>query len=103
MLIDKSERKIDYLRFSVTDRCNLRCVYCMPEAGIIAKPHDEILSFEEIFTIVTMAADLGIRKVRITGGEPLVRKDLVSLIKKLRPIRELREICLTTNGMYLNE
>lgn len=102
-LVDNFGRKIDYLRISVTDRCNLRCVYCMPETGIAAKPHAEILSFEEIYTIVNIAAGLGIHKVRITGGEPLVRKDLVSLIGKLRPIKNLKEICLTTNGIYLSE
>ena len=103
MLQDAYNRKIDYLRISVTDRCNLRCVYCMPETGIVTKPHGEILSFEEIYAIVNTAAGLGIRKVRVTGGEPLVRKDLVLLIKKLKEIKGLKEICLTTNGTYLSE
>ena len=102
-MIDKFNRKINYLRISVTDRCNLRCVYCMPEQGIIHKPPADILSFEQIYKIVKAAAGLGIDKVRITGGEPLVRKDLPLLIRKLKAIDGLKEICLTTNGVYLSE
>lgn len=101
MLIDAFGRKIDYLRISVTDRCNLRCLYCMPAEGIIHKPQGEILSFEQIYRIVNVAVRLGIRKVRITGGEPLVRKDLSILIAQLKTINGLNEICLTTNGIYL--
>lgn len=100
---DKFNRKINYLRVSVTDRCNLRCVYCMPEQGIINKPAADILSFEQIYKIVKAASGLGIDKVRITGGEPLVRKDLPLLIRKLKAIGGLKEICLTTNGIYLSE
>lgn len=102
-LIDRFERKIDYLRISVTDRCNLRCIYCMPASGILNKNQNEIISFEEIYRIVNVAVNLGIKKIRLTGGEPLVRKDLVLLIKKLKNIHGLREICLTTNGTYLTE
>ena len=102
-MIDKFNRKINYLRVSVTDRCNLRCVYCMPEQGIIHKQPADILSFEQIYKIVKVAAGLGIDKVRITGGEPLVRKDLPLLIRKLKAIDGLKEICLTTNGIYLSE
>ena len=102
-LIDKFNRKIDYLRISVTDRCNLRCVYCMPVNGILHKPQQQILSFEQIYRIVHCAVRLGIRKVRITGGEPLVRKDLHLLIKKLKCISALKEISLTTNGIYLSK
>lgn len=102
-LIDKYNRQINYLRLSVTDRCNLRCVYCMPAGGIMHKPHQEILSFEQIYKIVKVAVGLGIEKVRVTGGEPLVRKNLSLLIRQLRAIDGLREICLTTNGIYLSE
>lgn len=103
MLRDSFKRKINYLRISVTDRCNLRCMYCMPASGITHKAHSQILSFEQIHKIVKAAAGLGINKVRITGGEPLVRKDLPCLIRDLKAIDGLREICLTTNGMYLSE
>jgi len=102
-LIDSFGRKIDYLRVSITDRCNMRCIYCMPPEGILHRPHDRILSFEEIYRIVNAAAELGISKVRITGGEPLVRKDLSLFIKNLKRIRGLDEIALTTNGVYLKE
>lgn len=103
MLIDAYGRKIDYLRISVTDRCNLRCIYCMPAYGILHKDQNQILSFEEIHKIVNVAAGLGIKKVRITGGEPLARKDLPLLVEKLRSIAALEEITLTTNGTFLNE
>lgn len=103
MLIDKFNRQINYLRIAVTDRCNLRCVYCMPASGILQKPHSQILSFEQIYKIVKAAAGLGIRKVRITGGEPLVRKDLPGLIEKLKTIDGIEEIALTTNGIFLSE
>lgn len=102
-LVDKFNRKIDYLRISVTDRCNLRCVYCMPAGGIISKPHGDILSFEDIYRIVKAAVRLGIVKVRITGGEPLIRKDIEILIKKLSAIKGLRDIALTTNGILLKD
>ena len=102
-LIDKYNRQINYLRISVTDRCNLRCVYCMPAGGISHKPHQEILSFEQIYKFVRVAAGLGIEKVRITGGEPLIRKDLPLLIAQLKTIGGLKEIALTTNGMNLSE
>ena len=102
-LRDKFGREINYLRISVTDRCNLRCVYCMPKEGIMHKPHQEILSFEQIYKLVKVAAGLGIEKVRITGGEPLVRKDLPLLIEQLKTIGGLKEIALTTNGINLAE
>ena len=101
-LIDKFGREIDYLRISVTDRCNLRCIYCMGPEGIVHKGHNDILSFEEIYKIAKTAVRLGIRKIRITGGEPLVRKDLHVLIRGLRAIPGLEEITLTTNGIYLS-
>lgn len=98
---DKFGRKIEYMRISLTDRCNLRCVYCMPEDGIEKKGHEEILSLEEFEKITEVAAELGIRKIRLTGGEPLVRKGLVDFIKKLNELPGLEEITLTTNGTLL--
>ena len=80
-MIDKLNRNIEYLRISVTDRCNLRCVYCMPEEGVENIPHDEILSYDEILRVCKCASKLGIKKNKITGGEPLVRKDILSLIR----------------------
>lgn len=103
MLIDRYSRTIDYLRISVTDRCNLRCFYCMPPYGISHKEQDKILSFEEIVRIAGIAAALGICKIRITGGEPLVRKDIPVLIEKLRRAAGLSELTLTTNGVYLKD
>lgn len=101
-LIDRFGRQINYLRISVTDRCNLRCIYCMPAGGIVHKAHGDILSFEEIYKITKVAAQSGIQKIRITGGEPLVRKNLPVLIEKLKGIKALKEIALTTNGVYLS-
>jgi cyclic pyranopterin phosphate synthase len=101
-LIDNWGREIDYLRISVTDRCNLRCKYCMPEDGIEFKKHDEILSYEQIIKIVKIGKKLGIEKVRITGGEPLVRKDLSKLINGLN-ILDLKDISITTNGVLFAE
>ncbi len=100
---DRYNREINYLRISVTDRCNLRCVYCMPAEGITYKQPKDILSFEQIYKIVKASVSLGIEKIRITGGEPLVRKDLPLLIAQLKSIEGLKEICLTTNGVYLGE
>lgn len=103
MLIDSYGRRIDYLRVSVTDRCNLRCVYCMPAAGIENKPHEELLTFEEIAEIVKAGANLGIDKIRLTGGEPLVRKNLANLIYLLNKIDGIKDISMTTNGVLLRE
>jgi GTP 3',8-cyclase len=103
MLIDSFGRNITYLRISVTDRCNLRCLYCMPPGGINCRHPDEILSFEEICRIAKVAVVLGVRKLRITGGEPLIRKDIALLVKKLKSIGGVDEIALTTNGIYLSE
>lgn len=103
MLIDNYNRKIDYLRISVTDRCNLRCIYCVPSYGIVNKAHQELLSFEEIVEIVKVAVPLGIDKIRLTGGEPLVRKDLINLINLLSNIEGIRDISMTTNGIFLKE
>ena len=101
MLIDSFDRIIDYLRISVTDRCNFRCVYCMPESGAEIAPRLEILSFEEIGRLARISAELGIRKVRITGGEPLVRKDIVNLVEMIARNPEFSDISMTTNGFLL--
>ncbi|MCJ7576336.1 MAG: GTP 3',8-cyclase MoaA [Dehalococcoidia bacterium] len=100
-MLDSFGRSINYLRISVTDRCNLRCIYCMPPEGVPQMPHGEILSYEEIRIIVQAAAELGINKIRLTGGEPLVRADLPKLIKMLSRIGGIQELSLTTNGTLL--
>ena len=102
-LIDNFGREISYLRVSITDRCNYRCIYCQSEKEFEFIPHQEILRFEEIVEIVQEAVNLGITKVRITGGEPLTRKGVVDFIKKLREIKKLEDISLTTNGFFLSE
>jgi GTP 3',8-cyclase len=102
-LLDSFGRLHDNLRISVTDRCNIRCFYCMPEAGVKFQPHDQILRFEEIERFVRVAVTLGVRKVRITGGEPLVRKDLPVLIRKIASIEGIEDLALTTNGVLLGE
>jgi GTP 3',8-cyclase len=94
-------QNVDYLRLSVTDRCNFRCVYCMPPEGVPFKPHQDILAYEDMEFFVQAAVQLGITKVRITGGEPLVRKGLPGFVEQLRAIRELTDISLTTNGVLL--
>ncbi len=100
-LSDSFQRPIDYLRISVTDRCNLRCIYCMPAEGIHLLAHEDILSYEEIYTVAEAAAELGIKKVRITGGEPLVRAGLPKLVQMLTQIDAIDDISLTTNGILL--
>jgi len=100
--IDRFGRRITYLRISVTDRCNLRCIYCMPAAGVPWRSHDEILRYEEIARIVRVAARLGIRKVRLTGGEPLIREGIVDLIAEMREIPGIEELVMTTNGTLLS-
>ncbi|MGI6036884.1 MAG: GTP 3',8-cyclase MoaA [Limnochordia bacterium] len=101
MIQDGYHRKIDYLRISVTDRCNLRCVYCMPAHGVKPKAHQDILSLEEIYRLAQVAVKLGISKIRITGGEPLVRKNITSLVANLAQIPGLVDLSLTTNGLLL--
>src|SRR5687768_14705058 len=101
-LIDSYNRIIDYLRVSVTDRCNFRCVYCMPEEGSPVAPKSEILTYEEIERLVRIAVELGMTKIRITGGEPLVRKDIGTLIQHIGAIPNLRDLSLTTNGFLLD-
>ena len=103
MLIDSLGRQITYLRISVTDRCNSRCVYCMPLAGVPWKSHDEILRYEEIAKIVRVMAAEGVRAVRLTGGEPLVRPNLPELVGMLAAIPGIEDISLTTNGILLEE
>ncbi|MDP3630319.1 MAG: GTP 3',8-cyclase MoaA [Actinomycetota bacterium] len=101
MATDGHGRRIDYLRISVTDRCNLRCVYCMPSEGVPWKPHDALLSFEEIERFAAVAAGEGISKIRLTGGEPLVRKGLVEHVRRLREMTGIESIAITTNGTLL--
>jgi len=103
IMIDSQGRTIDYVRISVTDRCNLRCVYCMPEQGIPMASHEDLLSFEEIERLCRILADVGIRKVKLTGGEPLVRKDFVELVRKIKAIDRIEKVTLTTNGVLLAE
>lgn len=100
-MLDSFDREINYMRISVTDRCNLKCVYCMPEEGIIKKHHNDILRYEQIYEIVKEASKLGINKIRITGGEPLVRKNIEKLIKMIRSIKSIETIAMTTNGILL--
>ena len=101
-LCDSFQRPINYLRISVTDRCNLRCIYCMPSDGLCLMSHEDIPTYEEIYTVVQAAAELGINKLRITGGEPLVRLGLPKLIRMLAQIDAIDDISLTTNGVLLS-
>ena len=102
-MIDKWDRKIDYIRISVTDRCNLRCIYCMPEEGVPSLSHKEILTFDEILRLCRCFLKLGIDKVKITGGEPLVRKDIAFLIGQMKSQVGMKNVTLTTNGLLLGE
>lgn len=100
-MLDRKGRNIEYLRVSLTDRCNLRCVYCMPEKGVEKKYHEDILRFEEVEKVITACAELGIRKVRFTGGEPLVMKGIDKLIRHTASMPYIDDISLTTNGILL--
>ena len=100
--LDAYNRPISYLRISVTDRCNLRCIYCMPPEGVHWRSHEEILRYEEIETIVRAATELGISKVRLTGGEPLVRPGIVDLVRYLACIPGVDDLAMTTNGILLS-
>jgi GTP 3',8-cyclase len=102
-VFDRFNRHINYLRISVTDRCNLRCTYCMPEEGITLLRHGEILSFDEIAGFTRVAVANGIDKVRITGGEPLVRRGIVELVAMISEIEGIRDLSITTNGVLLTE
>lgn len=97
---DQYQRNIDYMRVSITDRCNLRCRYCMPE-DIALLPMDMVLTYEEIVDVIRQAASLGIRKIKITGGEPLVRRDCTKLIRQIKSIAGIEKVTLTTNGILL--
>ena len=100
---DRFGRNITYLRISVTDLCNLRCKYCMPESGVKSLCHSDILSIEEIVEIVKVASKNGIKKIRLTGGEPLVRRGFINLCKQISEINEIEDIAITTNGVYLKD
>lgn len=102
-MYDRFNRNINYLRISVTDRCNLRCTYCMPEDGIKLMSHDDILSFEEIADFTRLAVSRGITKVRLTGGEPLVRKGITELVSMLASIDGIEDLSMTTNGILLEQ
>ena len=102
-MTDSFKRNIDYLRISLTDRCNLRCSYCMPREGVELTAHSEILSLEEVLRVSEIMAGLGIKKIRLTGGEPLLRKNLVWLVEKLGKIPGIEKLALTTNGVLLRE
>ncbi|MBN1190417.1 MAG: GTP 3',8-cyclase MoaA [Dehalococcoidales bacterium] len=101
-LSDSFQRPINYLRVSVTDRCNLRCVYCMPEDGVPWLPHNNILSYEEFITIIRAGAEMGISKIRLTGGEPLVRAGIVDFVRMIHDVPGIEDIAMTTNGVMLS-
>ena len=103
MLKDRFLRTIDYIRISITDRCNLRCVYCMPNDGVSSIPHDNILRYEEIVSFLRIAVDAGVKKIRITGGEPLVRKNVPRLIRMIKTIVGIKDLSMTTNAVLLEE
>jgi len=102
-MFDCYNRKINYLRISITDRCNLRCKYCMPSEGITLLPHDDIITFEEIVEVIHESVALGIDKIRLTGGEPLVRKGVEKLVQLISEIKGVLDFGLTTNGIFLEE
>src|SRR5262249_29327128 len=102
-LIDPQARVVDYLRVSVTDRCNYGCSYCIPDGGVEHADRADVLSFEEIAALVRVSVSLGVRRLRLTGGEPTVRRDLVTLVRLLRDIPGLDDIALSTNGHLLAE
>ena len=102
-MYDRFNRNINYLRISVTDRCNLRCTYCMPECGVDLISHKDVLSFEEILEVVKVSVGLGVDKVRITGGEPLVRKGIVDLVEMIAGVEGIKDLAMTTNGTLLDK
>jgi len=102
-VLDRFNRNINYLRISVTDRCNLRCTYCMPEEGIKLLRHEDILSFDEIREFTKVAVANGVSKVRITGGEPLVRKGIAALVRMVSEVKGIRDLSMTTNGVLLKQ
>ncbi|MCM4156212.1 GTP 3',8-cyclase MoaA [Gramella sp. AN32] len=103
MLIDNHNRVVDYLRLAVTDRCNLRCNYCMPAEGIDFADRKDLLSLDELFSLSKILVEQGIRKIRITGGEPFMRKDLMQLLRKLKTLPELEDISITTNATLIGD
>ena len=102
-MFDRFDRNLNYLRISVTDRCNLRCIYCMPEEGIKLFRHEEILTFNEIAGFTKVAVSKGVTKVRITGGEPLVRKGITALVRMISDIEGIKDLSMTTNGILLKQ
>ena len=100
-MLDSYQRKINYARFSITDLCNLRCLYCMPEEGVTKQNCGDILRIEDIITIARVLVEMGVDKIRLTGGEPLVRKGLLTLVEELGSWQELKDLSLTTNGLLL--
>ena len=102
-MIDRLGRNITYLRISLTDKCNLRCRYCMPEEGVCKRAHHEMMNEDEVVNAVEVAASLGIHKIRLTGGEPLVKRNILSLCRRVAAVEGIREVCLTTNGILLPE
>ena len=102
-LRDTFQRTIDYMRISITDRCNLRCIYCMPSEGLVPMRHEDILSYEEIVKVLSIAVRIGVKKVRITGGEPLIRKNACHLIRLIKSIDGLQALSVTTNGILMEQ
>ena len=102
-ITDAFGRTVDYLRISLTDRCNLRCRYCMPEEGIAALRHEDIMTLEEVYRVAKLMTEMGIRRIRLTGGEPLVRRNMLSLVRRLGELPEKPELVLTTNGVLLED
>src|SRR5699024_3063511 len=100
---DRYGRKIEYMRVSVTDRCNLRCIYCMPPEGVQSIAHSQILTFDEIERICRIGAGLGISKIKLTGGEPLARKNLPELLGMIKRLKGIEQVTLTTNGIFLKD
>ena len=100
-MIDRLGRDITYLRISLTDKCDLRCRYCMPAEGVCRRRHDEMMTEDEVVTAVEVAASLGIRKIRLTGGEPLVKRNIVSICRRVAAVPGIEEVCLTTNGLRM--
>ena len=100
-MLDAYGRNITYLRLSVTDRCNLRCRYCMPEEGIVKKAHSDMMTEDEMIQAVEAAAELGVTKLRVTGGEPLIKRNILSICRRAAEISGIREVCITTNGVLL--
>ncbi len=102
-MIDLNGRKIEYVRISITDKCNLRCMYCMPEGGVETLRHDELLTYEEIVRVVKLMTQMGVHAVRLTGGEPMVRKGCLDLVKQLNGLPGIDYIAMTTNGILLKD